>query len=122
VAGRALGELLEGQGSLIIRHVDRLSAVQVRACSIALEQAVATGRQETLWVVLTLSQGRKRTIKMPDGAARSGLALSRRSRRCPNQGRKEPMHRDVKVGEGQHRLVADPEGGEPGVCQSAVRG
>jgi transcriptional regulator of acetoin/glycerol metabolism len=53
---RALGELLEGQGSLVIRHVDRLTALRVRALSIALEQALAVGRQKTLWVAVTLSQ------------------------------------------------------------------
>jgi transcriptional regulator with AAA-type ATPase domain len=53
---RALGELLEGEGSLVIRHVDRLSAVQLRTLGIALEQALAAGRQQKLWVAVTLSQ------------------------------------------------------------------
>jgi len=53
---RALGELLEGQGSLVIRHVDRLSALRLRTLWIALEHALAVGRQKTLWVSVTLSQ------------------------------------------------------------------
>jgi DNA-binding NtrC family response regulator len=53
---RALGELLEGQGSLVIRHVDRLSAVRLRTLWIALEQALAAGRQQALWVAATVSQ------------------------------------------------------------------
>jgi sigma-54 dependent transcriptional regulator, acetoin dehydrogenase operon transcriptional activator AcoR len=53
---RALGELLEGEGSLVIRHVDRLSALRLRTLGIALEQALAAGRQKTLWVAVTLSQ------------------------------------------------------------------
>ena len=53
---RALGELLEGQGSLVIRHVDRLSALHLRTLWIALEQALAAGRQKTLWGTVTLSQ------------------------------------------------------------------
>jgi transcriptional regulator of acetoin/glycerol metabolism len=53
---RVLGELLEGQGSLVIRHVDRLSALQLRTLWIALEQALAAGRQKTLWGTVTLSQ------------------------------------------------------------------
>jgi transcriptional regulator of acetoin/glycerol metabolism len=53
---RALGELLEGQGSLVIRHVDRLSVLRLRTLRIALEQALATGRQKELWVAVTLSQ------------------------------------------------------------------
>src|SRR5690348_14630438 len=40
---RALGELLEGEGSLVIRHADRLSAVRLQALWLALEQALATG-------------------------------------------------------------------------------
>jgi sigma-54 dependent transcriptional regulator, acetoin dehydrogenase operon transcriptional activator AcoR len=53
---RARGELLEHQGSLVIRHIDRLSALTLRTLSVALEQASAAGRQETLWVAATLSQ------------------------------------------------------------------
>ena len=54
---RALGELFEGEGSLVILHVDRLSAVRLQALWIALEQALAAGRQQVLWVAVTLSQG-----------------------------------------------------------------
>jgi sigma-54 dependent transcriptional regulator, acetoin dehydrogenase operon transcriptional activator AcoR len=54
---RALDELLQGEGSLVIRHVDRLSTVRLRALWIALEDALAAGRQQVLWVAVTLSQG-----------------------------------------------------------------
>ena len=54
---RALGELLEGEGSLVIRHVDLLSTLRLQALWIALEQALAAGRQHVLWVAVTLSQG-----------------------------------------------------------------
>jgi transcriptional regulator of acetoin/glycerol metabolism len=54
---RALGELLEGEGSLVIRHVDQLSTLQLQVLWIALEQAVAAGRQHVLWVAVTLSKG-----------------------------------------------------------------
>jgi transcriptional regulator of acetoin/glycerol metabolism len=54
---RALGDLLQGEGSLVIRHVDRLSTVRLQALWIALEQALAAGRQQVLWVTVTLSQG-----------------------------------------------------------------
>jgi transcriptional regulator of acetoin/glycerol metabolism len=53
---RVLGELLEGEGGLVIRHVDRLSAVRLQALGIALEQALAAGRQQALWAAVTLSQ------------------------------------------------------------------
>ena len=54
---RALGELLEGEGSLVIRHVDLLSTLRLQALWIALEQALAADRQHVLWVAITLSQG-----------------------------------------------------------------
>jgi transcriptional regulator of acetoin/glycerol metabolism len=53
---RALGELLEGEGSLVIRHIDRLSALRLHALQIVLEQALAAGRQKVLWVAVTLGQ------------------------------------------------------------------
>ena len=53
---RALGELLEGEGSLVIQHVDRLSTLRLQALWIALEQALAAGRQHVLWVAVTLSR------------------------------------------------------------------
>jgi sigma-54 dependent transcriptional regulator, acetoin dehydrogenase operon transcriptional activator AcoR len=54
---RVLGELLEGEGSLVIRRVDRLSTVRLQALWIALEQALAAGRQQVLWLAVTLGQG-----------------------------------------------------------------
>jgi sigma-54 dependent transcriptional regulator, acetoin dehydrogenase operon transcriptional activator AcoR len=53
---RVLGELLEGEGSLLIRHVDRLSSLRLRTLWITLEQALAAERQQVLWVAVTLSQ------------------------------------------------------------------
>jgi sigma-54 dependent transcriptional regulator, acetoin dehydrogenase operon transcriptional activator AcoR len=53
---RALGGLLEGKGSVVIRHADRLSAMRLRTLWIALEQASAAGRPTKLWVAITLSQ------------------------------------------------------------------
>jgi sigma-54 dependent transcriptional regulator, acetoin dehydrogenase operon transcriptional activator AcoR len=53
---RALSGLLEGKGSVVIRHADRLSAVRLRTLWIALEQALAAGRPKKLWVAITLSQ------------------------------------------------------------------
>jgi transcriptional regulator of acetoin/glycerol metabolism len=53
---RALGELLKGEGSLVIRHVDRLSPLRLQALWRALEQALAADRQQVLWVAVTLSQ------------------------------------------------------------------
>ena len=49
-------ELLNGEGSLVIRHVDQLSARRLRALSAALREARAARRQQSLWVAVTLSQ------------------------------------------------------------------
>jgi transcriptional regulator of acetoin/glycerol metabolism len=53
---RALSGLLEGEGSLVIRHVDQLSTLRLHALRITLEQALAAGRQHVLRVAVTLSQ------------------------------------------------------------------
>ncbi len=52
---RSLGELLDGEGSLVIQHVDRLSTRRLHALQITLEQALAADRQKVLWVAVTLS-------------------------------------------------------------------
>ena len=57
---RARRELLEGEGDLVIRHVDRLSARRLHALSAALEEALDTDRKSPLWVAVTLSKGRAR--------------------------------------------------------------
>ncbi len=49
-------ELADGTGSLVIRHVDRLSARRLHALWTALEQALAAARQQELWVAVTLTQ------------------------------------------------------------------
>ncbi|MFC4116649.1 sigma-54-dependent Fis family transcriptional regulator [Nonomuraea zeae] len=59
-------ELLEGAGSLVIRHVDRLAAGRLRALSRALRAATAANRQSPLWVAVTLS-------RHPDGGELSEL-------------------------------------------------
>ena len=55
---RARRELLEGDGTLVIRHVDLLSARQLHALSSALQAARAAGRQHALRVAVTLSRKR----------------------------------------------------------------
>jgi transcriptional regulator of acetoin/glycerol metabolism len=49
-------ELLDGAGSLVIRHVDRLGAGRLRALSKALRAATAADRPGPLWVAVTLSR------------------------------------------------------------------
>jgi transcriptional regulator of acetoin/glycerol metabolism len=50
-------ELLDGQGCLVIRHIDRLSPRRLHGLLAALQETQAAGRQHTLWVAVTLGQG-----------------------------------------------------------------
>ena len=56
---QARRELLDGSGGLVIRHVDRLSPRRLRTLSAALQEtrAAGLGRQDTLWVAVTLTHG-----------------------------------------------------------------
>ncbi len=54
-------ELLDGEGCLVIRHVDRLNRRRLRALSAALQETRAAGRQELLWVAVTLGNGEARS-------------------------------------------------------------
>ena len=49
-------ELLDCQGTLVIRHVDRLNDRQLRVLTAALHEALAADQQDSLRVVVTLSQ------------------------------------------------------------------
>jgi transcriptional regulator of acetoin/glycerol metabolism len=52
-------ELLDGVGTLVLRHVDLLDPPRLRALDAALNAARVTGRQHELRVVVTLGQGAK---------------------------------------------------------------
>ncbi len=49
-------ELLDGEGDLVVRHVDRLKIRRLDALSTALQEALAAGKQRSLWVAVTLSE------------------------------------------------------------------
>ena len=53
---KARGELLEGKGMLVIRHVDVLNAKQVHALASALQEAKTAKRHQHLRVALTLNR------------------------------------------------------------------
>jgi len=53
-------ELLDGEGCLVIRHVDQLSRRRLHVLSAALQEARAAGRHESLWVAVTLGNGEAR--------------------------------------------------------------
>ena len=59
-AAQVRGELLDDTGMLVIRHVDALSARQVRALAGALQEAMAAGKEETLRVAVTLDRSQAR--------------------------------------------------------------
>ena len=51
-------ELTGDSGSLVIRHVDRLSPRKLHALSAALQETVAAGRHRSLWVAVTLARSK----------------------------------------------------------------
>src|SRR6516162_4727320 len=53
---KARGELLDGKGMLVIRHVDALNAKQMHALASTLGEAWAAGRQAELRVAVTLNR------------------------------------------------------------------
>jgi transcriptional regulator of acetoin/glycerol metabolism len=55
---RARRELLDGEGALVIRHVDQLNAKQLYGLSSAIQEARAAARQRHLWVAVTLNRAR----------------------------------------------------------------
>jgi sigma-54 dependent transcriptional regulator, acetoin dehydrogenase operon transcriptional activator AcoR len=54
-------ELLDGEGCLVIRHVDRLNRRRLHALAAALQETRAAARQDVLWVAVTLGNGEART-------------------------------------------------------------
>jgi sigma-54 dependent transcriptional regulator, acetoin dehydrogenase operon transcriptional activator AcoR len=67
---RARRALLDGDGDVVIRHVDTLGARQARVLVSALEEARAAGEPDARWVAVTLNRG---------NAAAAGLAEVLRS-------------------------------------------
>jgi len=50
-------ELLDGEGCLVIRHVDRLGARRLHALSAAIQETRSAGRQHMLWAAVTVGHG-----------------------------------------------------------------
>jgi sigma-54 dependent transcriptional regulator, acetoin dehydrogenase operon transcriptional activator AcoR len=53
---RAHRELVDGTGTVVIRHVDRLGSRRLHGLAGELKEARAAGRQRSTWVAMTLSQ------------------------------------------------------------------
>jgi sigma-54 dependent transcriptional regulator, acetoin dehydrogenase operon transcriptional activator AcoR len=73
-------ELLDGEGCLVIRHIDRLDARRLRALSTALQRVRAADRPHALWVVVTLGRGHQKSAQ---GTPVGTVALSHRSPSAP---------------------------------------
>ncbi len=58
---RAHRELVDGTGTVVIRHVDRLGSRRLHGLAAELKEARAAGRQRSTWVAMTLSQRADRT-------------------------------------------------------------
>jgi len=54
--GQIRQELLDADGTLVIRHVDRLDARQLRLLTGSLQEARAAGRHQLLWVAVTMNR------------------------------------------------------------------
>jgi transcriptional regulator of acetoin/glycerol metabolism len=54
-------ELLDGEGTLVIRHVDRLNSGRQRALASVLQAARSAGPHRSLWVAATLTSGHELT-------------------------------------------------------------
>jgi len=54
---RARRALIDSEGDLVIRHIDRLTARQARGLVSAMQEARAPGHQAPPWVAVTLSRG-----------------------------------------------------------------
>jgi transcriptional regulator of acetoin/glycerol metabolism len=56
-SARVRRELLDGEGDLVIRHVDQLKMRRLHALSTALDEALTEGKPRPTWVAVTLSEG-----------------------------------------------------------------
>ncbi len=70
-AGRVRQELLDAEGDLVIRHVGQLKIRRLDALSAALEEALAAGKQRSLWIAVTLSDDSASPGGRPPGAPRT---------------------------------------------------
>ena len=89
----ARSELAGDSGSLVFRHVDRLSPRKLHALSAALQETVAAGRPQSLWIAVTLARSSR---------ARPGPDLARLLRFFPCTVELPPLRHHI---EDLHELV-----------------
>jgi transcriptional regulator of acetoin/glycerol metabolism len=101
-AAGARRELLEAEGDLVIRHVDGLKARHLHALSAALDEALAAGKQQSLWVAVTLSEGSADPGGRPPGTPRVSADLAEVLRSFPSTVELPPLRHHS---EDLHELV-----------------
>ena len=99
---RVRAELLDGEGDLVIRHVDRLKIRRLDALTTALDEALAAGRQHSLWVAITLSEGSADPGGWPPGTPHTGGDLAELLRSFPSTVEMPPLRHHS---EDLHELV-----------------
>jgi transcriptional regulator of acetoin/glycerol metabolism len=99
---RVRAELLDGEGDLVIRHVDRLKIRRLDALTTALDEALAAGRQHSLWVAITLSEGSADPGGWPPGTPQTGGDLAELLRSFPSTVEMPPLRHHS---EDLHELV-----------------
>ncbi len=99
---RVRAELLDGEGDLVIRHVDRLKIRRLDALTTALDEALAAGRQHSLWVAVTLSEGSADPGGWPPGTPHAGGDLAELLRSFPSTVEMPPLRHHS---EDLHELV-----------------
>ena len=99
---RVRAELLDGEGDVVIRHVDRLKIRRLDALTTALDEALAAGRQHSLWVAITLSEGSADPGGWPPGTPQTGGDLAELLRSFPSTVEMPPLRHHS---EDLHELV-----------------
>jgi transcriptional regulator of acetoin/glycerol metabolism len=99
---RVRAELLDGEGDLVIRHVDKLKIRRLDTLTTALDEALAAGRQHQLWVAVTLSAGSADPGGRPPGTPRASEDLAELLRSFPSTVEMPPLRHHS---EDLHELV-----------------
>ena len=99
---RVRAELLDGEGDLVIRHVDKLKIRRLDALTTALDDALAAGRQHSMWVAVTLSDGSADPGGRPAGTLRATGDLAELLRSFPSTVEMPPLRHHS---EDLHELV-----------------
>ncbi len=99
---RVRAELLDGEGDLVIRHVDKLKIRRLDALTTALDEALAAGRQHSMWVAVTLSDGSADPGGRPAGTLRANGDLAELLRSFPSTVEMPPLRHHS---EDLHELV-----------------